>query len=117
MSSSRLCENVVFLNSSGTRDSFQCKLVFVWSGIKRLSGIVTRGDQQVCEDQQLIIRELLLVLLPVVMMSPSEVGKGFLHSHLNGLGVIKVGTQVHQQLGHPGGNIIWTGEKIGRAHV
>lgn len=35
--------------------------------------IVTRGDQQVSEDQQLIISELLFVLLPVVVMSPPEV--------------------------------------------
>ena len=36
-------------------------------------GIVTWGDQQVCQDQQLIISELLLMLLPVVMVGPSEV--------------------------------------------
>lgn len=36
-------------------------------------GIVTGGDQQVGQDQQLVICELLLMLLPVVMVSPSEV--------------------------------------------
>jgi len=73
-------------------------------------GIVTGGDQQVSQDQQLVICELLLMLLPVVMVSPPKVRQSFLHSHLNGLGVIEVSTQVHQQLGHPGGHIIWARE-------
>lgn len=98
------------------------------------------------------------MLLPVVMVSPSEVWQSFLHSHLeekkrgflllakensskyltlhgfcwqqaekqshgtiifwkvgdytyfNGLCVIQVSTQVHQQLGHPDGNVIRAGE-------
>lgn len=45
-------------------------------------GVVTRGNQQVGEDQQLVICELLLVLLPVVVMSPPEVWQSFLYSHL-----------------------------------
>lgn len=44
--------------------------------------IVTRGDKQISEDQQLIISELLFVLLPVVVMSPSEVWQSFLYGHL-----------------------------------
>lgn len=44
--------------------------------------IVARGDQQVGEDQQLVVGELLLVLLPVVVMGASEVGQSLLHGHL-----------------------------------
>lgn len=49
-----------------------------------LLGIVTGGDQQVSQDQQLVICELLLMLLPVVMVSPPKVRQSFLHSHLEG---------------------------------
>lgn len=44
--------------------------------------VVTGGDQQICEHQQLVICELLLVFLPVIMMSATEIRQGFLHSHL-----------------------------------
>lgn len=44
--------------------------------------IVTRGDQQVGEDQQLVVGELLLVLLPVVVVGASEVGQSLLDGHL-----------------------------------
>lgn len=36
-------------------------------------GIVTGGDQQVSQNKQLVICELLLMLLPVVVVSPTEV--------------------------------------------
>lgn len=99
--------------------------------------IVTRGDQQVSEDQQLVVRELLLVLLPVVVMGAPEVGQGLLHGHLQResdwsesewraaterswgeaylyrLRVVEVSAQVHQQLGHPGGHVVGAGEDAG----
>lgn len=49
---------------------------------KKFLSIVARGDQQVGEDQQLVVGELLLVLLPVVVMGASEVGQSLLHGHL-----------------------------------
>jgi len=36
-------------------------------------GIVAGGDQEVSQDQQLVICKMLLMLLPVVMVSPSKV--------------------------------------------
>lgn len=47
-------------------------------------GVITGGDKQVSEDQELVICELLLMLLPVVMVSSSEVRQSFLYSHLKG---------------------------------
>lgn len=47
----------------------QCEVNMLY----QVLGIVTGGDQQVSQDEQLIICELLLMLLPVVMVSPSEV--------------------------------------------
>lgn len=44
--------------------------------------IVTGGNQQVSQNQQLVICELLLVLLPVVVMSPPEVRQRLLYGHL-----------------------------------
>lgn len=81
---------VCFFNQ-GLESPPRHRLVFV----VRFLGIVTRGDQQVGEHQELVVCELLLVLLPVVMVSPPEVRQSLLHSHFNGLGVIEVSTQVH----------------------
>lgn len=44
--------------------------------------VVTRGDQQICEHQQLVICEFLLVFLPVIVMSATEIREGFLNCHL-----------------------------------
>lgn len=46
----------------------QCKII-LYQGL----GIITGRDQQVSEDEQLVICELLLMLLPVVVVCPSEV--------------------------------------------
>ena len=43
------------------------------SMLYRVLGIVTGGHQQVGQNEQLVVCELLLMLLPVVMVSPSEV--------------------------------------------
>lgn len=126
------CKKLVKMKTiqSGTVMTWQqCKII-----LYQVLGIITGRDQQVSEDEQLVICELLLMLLPVVMVCPSEVWQGFLYSHLkgdatevmvsfwichnkwrliadhtyfNGLCVIEVSTQVHQQLGHPGGDVIW----------
>lgn len=44
--------------------------------------IVAGWNQEVSEHQELVICELLLVLLPVVVVGPPEIGERFLHSHL-----------------------------------
>lgn len=46
----------------------QCKIT-----LYQVLGIITGRDQQVSEDEQLVICELLLMLLPVVVVCPSEV--------------------------------------------
>lgn len=61
---------------AGASSPMQAGICTVWSHpklIQQVLGIVTRGDQQVSQDQQLVICELLLMLLPVVVVSPSEV--------------------------------------------
>lgn len=74
----------------------QAGVCTVWGCSEQVLSIITGGDEQVSEDEQLVVCELLLMLLPVVMVSPSEVGQSFLYSHFNGLCVIEVSTQVHQ---------------------
>lgn len=41
--------------------------------VDQVSGVVTGGDQQVRQHQELVVCELLLMLLPVVVVCPPEV--------------------------------------------
>lgn len=50
--------------------------------VYQVSGVVTGGDQQVGQHQQLVVCKLLLMLLPVVVVRPPEVRQRFLHGHL-----------------------------------
>lgn len=59
-----------------------CQNVLGRSSVYQVSGVVTGGDQQVGQHQQLVVCELLLMLLPVVVVRPPEVGQRFLHGHL-----------------------------------
>lgn len=59
-----------------------CQNVLGRSSVYRVSGVVTGGDQQVGQHQQLVVCELLLMLLPVVVVRPPEVRQRFLHGHL-----------------------------------
>lgn len=59
-----------------------CQNVLGRSSVYQVSGVVTGGDQQVGQHQQLVVCELLLMLLPVVVVRPPEVGQCFLHGHL-----------------------------------
>lgn len=61
---------------------FFCIKIASSAGFFNFLSIVARGDQQVGEDQQLVVGELLLVLLPVVVVGASEVGQSLLHGHL-----------------------------------
>lgn len=61
------------------RGAFECCGAFE---CYRVSGVVTGGDQQVGQHQQLVVCELLLMLLPVVVVRPPEVGQRLLHGHL-----------------------------------
>lgn len=61
---------------------WMCQNVLGRSSVYRVSGVVAGGDQQVGQHQQLVVCELLLMLLPVVVVRPPEVGQRFLHGHL-----------------------------------
>lgn len=67
--------------------------------------IIAGWNQEVSEHQELVIRELLLVLLPVVVVGPPEIGQRFLHSHLPaqlGWSSVSQGPQLHTKtnVGH-----------------
>lgn len=67
--------------------------------------IIAGWNQEVSEHQELVICELLLVLLPVVMVGPPEIGQCFLHSHLPaqlGWSSVSQGSQLHTKtnVGH-----------------
>lgn len=46
--------------------------------------IVAGGHQEVGQHEQLVVRELLFVLLPVVVVGPPEIRQRLFHSHLQG---------------------------------
>jgi hypothetical protein len=49
---------------------------------KEHSGVVRRRDEEVGEGAQLVVRELLLVVTPVVVMRALKVAQASLHSQL-----------------------------------
>jgi hypothetical protein len=62
------------------------------------SSIVVWRYQQISEHHKLIICELLFMVLPVVMVSTSEIRQRLLNSQLYGLWVIKMVGEVHEYL-------------------
>ena len=67
------------MHCAPTLDQFS---LFLMCLVISCSGVVARRHQEVCEDRELVLGELLLVLLPVVLVGPLEVLQGLLNNHL-----------------------------------
>ena len=72
------------------------------------SSIVARRHQQVSEDSQLVLCQPLLVLGPIVLMRPFELLEDILDGGGDGLGVMEMVSQDHEDGGQVVRNVVGT---------